>query len=91
MTVISAELAFLIPYAHSLKEKRMIKRSIIDKTRRKFNVSIAEVGTQDMHQTLTLGVAVVSGEYAHAKNMLDEIIRYMEETAEAELTSVKIE
>ena len=50
---------------------------MLDKTRRKFNAAIAEVDTQDVHRTLTLGVAVVSGENAHAQNMLNEIIRYM--------------
>jgi uncharacterized protein YlxP (DUF503 family) len=88
MTTLSAILTFYIPEAHSLKEKRMIARSIIDKTRHKFNAAIAEVDTQDVHQTLTIGVAVVSGEYAHARAMLDEIIRFMEEHADAELIAV---
>jgi uncharacterized protein YlxP (DUF503 family) len=49
------------------------------------------VDTQDIHQTLTLGVAVVSGEYAYARNMLDEIIRFMEENTDAELLNVEDE
>jgi uncharacterized protein YlxP (DUF503 family) len=88
MTTLSAKLTFQIPHAQSLKEKRMVARSLLDKTRHKFNASVSEVGTQDVHQTLTLGVAVVSGEWAHARNMLDEIIRYMDENADAELFSV---
>jgi uncharacterized protein YlxP (DUF503 family) len=51
-------------------------------------VSVAEVGSTDKHQTLTTGVAVVSGEWTHARNMLDEVLRYMEENADAELVSV---
>lgn len=89
MTTLSAKLTFYIPQAHSLKEKRMVARSIMDKARHKFNASVAEVASQDMHQTLTLGVAVVSGEYAHAQNMLDRLVRYMEENAEAELVNVE--
>lgn len=89
MTTMSAKLTFLIPHAHSLKEKRMTTRSLIDKTRHKYNASVAEVDTQDKHQTLTLGVAVVSGEWVHARNMLDEIIHYIEENADAELVSVE--
>lgn len=91
MTTMSAKMTFLIPHAHSLKDKRMVARSLTDKTRHKFNASVAEVGTQDAHQTLTLGVAVVSGEWAHSRNMLDEIIRFMEENADAELVSVEEE
>jgi uncharacterized protein YlxP (DUF503 family) len=88
MTTLSAKLTYHIPYAHSLKDKRMVTRGLIDKARNKYNASIAEVDTQDMHQTLTLGVAVISGEYTHAREMLDNIIRYMEKTADAELISV---
>lgn len=91
MTTMSARLVFFIPHARSLKDKRMVARALLDKTRHKFCVSLAEVDTQDKHQTLTLGVAVVSGEWAHARNMLDEIIRYMEENADAELVSVEEE
>jgi len=88
MTTLSAKLTFHIPHAHSLKEKRTVARGLIEKTRHKYNASVAEVETQDIHQTLTLGVAVVSGEYTHARNMLDDIIRYMERNPTAELISV---
>ena len=85
----SAKLIFYIPHATSLKDKRQVCRSLVDKTRRRFNASIAEVETQDVHQTLTIGVAVVSGESSHALNMIDEIVRYMENHADAELVSVE--
>ena len=84
----SAQLTFYIPHSASLKDKRQVCRSLIDKTRQRFNVSIAEVDTQDAHQTLTIGIAVVSGDAAHARRSLDEIIRYVEENADAELTEV---
>ena len=66
----------------------MVARSLIDKTRKKYNASVSEVDTQEAHQTLTLGIAVVSGEHSHAKNMLDDIIRFMERNTEAELVTV---
>ena len=89
MYVESARLTFYIAQAVSLKDKRQVCRSLVDKTRRKFNVSVAEVATQDVHQTLTIGVSVVSGEISHAQIMIDEIIRYMEINADAELTVVE--
>jgi len=82
MVVRSAELRFHIPGAGSLKEKRKVCRSLIDGARHKFNAAIAEVDTQDKRQLLTLGVAVVSGQGAHAQEMLDTVIRYLEERAE---------
>jgi len=89
MYIESARLTFYIPRASSLKDKRQVCRSLVDKARGRFNLSVAEVGTQDAHRTLTLGVAVVSGDNAHAQNSLDEIIRFMEEHAEAELREVE--
>ena len=89
MFTMSAQLTFHIPHSASLKDKRQVCRSLIDKTRQRFNLSIAEVDTQDAHQTLTIGIAVVSGDAAHARRLLDEIIRYMEEHAGAELTEVE--
>ena len=89
MFVLSAKLTFNIPHATSLKDKRRVCRSMIDQTRQRYNASAAEVDTQDLHQTLTIGVAVVSGDNAHAQNSLDEIIRFLEDNTEAELTEVE--
>ena len=88
MITVSAKLTFYIAHATSLKDKRQVCRSVIDKARQRFNASIAEVDTQDLHQTLTIGIAVVSGETAHAQRSLDEIIRFMENNSDAELTDV---
>ena len=90
MYVLCAELNFYIPQATSLKDKRQVRRSLIEKARNKFNVSIAEVGNQDILQTLTIGIAVVSGDATHCQNSIDEIIRYMENNADAELTGVEV-
>jgi uncharacterized protein YlxP (DUF503 family) len=90
MFTLSAELTFYIPQAVSSKDKRQVRRSLIEKTRHKFNVSIAEIDTQDVLQTLTIGIAVVSGDVAHRQNAIDEIIRFMEAHADAELTSAEI-
>jgi len=90
MYILSAKLTFSIPEAVSLKDKRQVRRSLIEKTRQRFNVSVSEVDAQDIHKTLVIGIAVVSGEMSHAQNSLDEIIRFMENNPNAELTSVEI-
>ena len=89
MVTVSAKLTFYIAHATSLKDKRQVCRSLIDKARQRFNASVAEVDTQDVHQILTIGIAVVSGDAAHAQHSLDEIIRFMEENPDAELTEVE--
>ena len=89
MHTVSAKLTFYIAGSGSLKDKRQIRRSLIDKTRQRFNVSAAEVGTQESHKILTVGVALVSGEAGHAQESLDEVIRYMDGQTDAELTGVE--
>lgn len=75
----------------TLKDKRRVIKSIIDRTRSRFNVSISEVGNQDLWQRATLGVAVVSNEIAHVNQMLDTVIRTIEANGEADLIDYSIE
>ena len=76
VAVLSLELH--LPYAQSLKEKRMILRRVKDRLR-KFNVSVAEVSYQDTWQRVGLAVVSVSGASAPAERELaaaeDEIER----------------
>ena len=89
MYILSAALTFYISHANSLKDKRQVRRAIIDKARHRFNVAIAEVDTQEMHRVLTIGIAVVSGENAHAQESLDKIIEFMNSFPDAELTGIE--
>ena len=89
MYISSAKLTFYIPHATSLKDKRQVCRSIIEKTRQRFNASVSEVDTQDVHLTFTVGIAVISSDAAHAEQSLDTIIRFMESHTDAELTKVE--
>ena len=90
MFTLSAKLSFYIAEASSLKEKRQVSRSLVGKTRHKFNAAIAEIDNMDSHKQLTIGIAVVSGDGKHRETSLDEIIRFMEKTTAAELTAVEI-
>ena len=91
MVTLSTKLVFYIPFSHSLKDKRQVRRSIVEKTKHRFNVSIAEVDTQDVLQTLTIGLALVSGEHNHAQSSMEEIIRFIEENINAELIAIEYE
>ncbi|MCL1912438.1 MAG: DUF503 domain-containing protein [Eubacteriaceae bacterium] len=91
MHVAAAKLTFALHYATSLKDKRQVAKSAIEKARTKFNVSIAEVSAQDSLKLLTIGVCVVSGEASHAQRSLDSVIRYMEENTQADLAQVEMQ
>ncbi|GAB1353662.1 DUF503 domain-containing protein [Erysipelotrichia bacterium] len=65
------------PEVHSLKEKRHILRSLIDRVRAKFNASIAEVANNDLWQRGTVGVAMVANDRRLLEQMaqkIDEIL-----------------
>lgn len=80
-----------MPWVHSLKEKRMVVKSICAKVRNKFNVSIAEIGEQDIHQTIILGVACVAGETSQADSILDNALNFIENSTDAEIMDVQRE
>ncbi len=61
------------PWVHSLKEKRMIVKSIIAKLQNKFHVSAAEIDEQDTHQIVVKGVAFIVPYNALADRIMDEI------------------
>lgn len=87
--ILSLELS--IPGSSSLKSKRRVIKSIIDRVRTKFNVSIAEVGNQELWQRCSLVVACVSNDGRHANSVLDSVVGYIEKCSEAELTGYSIE
>lgn len=83
------ELAF--PGNRCLKEKRRVVKSLVERTRRKFNVAIAEVDSQDSHERITLGVAVVAGETRHADRVLAAVVRWLAANPEAVLCDYGVE
>ena len=73
------------PWVHSLKEKRMIVKSIIAKIQNKFHVSVSEIDEQDIHQIIVIGVAAIVPHNAMADSLMDEILSFVEENTEAEI------
>ena len=73
------------PWVHSLKEKRMIVKSLIAKLQNRFHVSAAEIDEQDTHQIIVIGVAAVVPHNAMADTLMDEISQFVEDNTEAEI------
>lgn len=72
-----------IEESHSLKDKRMVVRSLKDKLRRSFPVSVAEVENNDLHQRGSVGVAMVSNSRATLESMMEKIGGFIEDHADA--------
>lgn len=91
MIIEAATIKLFAPWVHSLKEKRMVVKSLIAKTQNKFNVSIAEVDEQDTHQTIVLGLACVAGTVALGDSMIESILLYIENNTDAEIMDIQRE
>ena len=60
--------------ASSLKEKRQVVKSILDRARHKFRVAAAETDEQDIHRIAVLGFAAVSGSESHAREIATKLL-----------------
>jgi uncharacterized protein YlxP (DUF503 family) len=89
MFIATARIQFHMPWVHSLKEKRMVVKSLCAKVKNQFNVSIAEIEEQDIHQIAVLGIAGIAGDRAQADSIIDHVINFMEENTEAEMVGVE--
>ncbi len=79
-----------LPESGSLKDKRQVVRSVSQRIRNKFQVSVAEVGDNDAWQIATIGVACVANTRRHCEEVLDEIVSYVRESRlDAELIDVE--
>jgi len=85
----SLTLDVLLGDVHSLKQKRSLVRPVIADLRRKFSVSVSEVGDQDLYRRAKVGVAVVAPTAAHARDLLDTCERFVAGRPELELLSAR--
>jgi uncharacterized protein YlxP (DUF503 family) len=89
MFVGSLSVDLLLGDVHSLKEKRGVVRPIVAELVRKFPVSAAEVGDQDLHRRALIGVAVVAADAGHVREVLDACERLVAGRPEIEVLSAR--
>ncbi len=87
----TCRIQLFIPEAGSLKAKRSVIKSLKDRIRSRFNVSIAEVADHDLWQRATLGIVVVSNERKHADQTIAAVVRMVEREPRAELIGFETE
>lgn len=80
-----------LPESQSLKDKRQVLLSLKDRLRDKFNVSVAEVGDQDLWQRAILGMACVANEQQHVNQVLDQGLNVIRSMPTIELVKFQIE
>ena len=75
----------------SLKGKRKVIRSMIDKVKSRFNVSIAEVGSNDKWQKIELGISAVGNDRRHIDSSLNHVLGFLESLYLAQIVNTQIE
>lgn len=79
------ELHFALVDNVSIKDKRSVVKRVSHRCRNTFNVSVAEVEEQDMHDRAVLGVVAVGSDHNYVRGMLDKVENFVERLALAEL------
>jgi len=77
--------------AASLKDKRMVVNSVLDRIRARFNVSAAQIDNHDLWQSATLAVAVVSNERSNTEAVLNRVRDLVEADVRCDVTGCRVE
>lgn len=81
-----------LPGNDSLKGKRQVSKSIIERVKNRYNVSIAEVADQELWQLLTLGITCVSTSAPHANEILSKVVDFIQQSKfDVEMLDYEIE
>jgi uncharacterized protein len=75
MPIAYLTLELRIEGAHSLKDKRQVLRSVKDRLRHSFNISIAEIEVTDLWQRATLGVVSISDSRDYLQGLMSNVER----------------
>lgn len=80
-----------IPEASSLKRKRQVIQSLIKRLRNSFNVSVAEIGCQDLWQRSELAVAAVCQNSSRADRLMEQLHSFVERENRVNIISSKMD
>jgi uncharacterized protein len=87
----SLRVRLLLRESRSLKDKRQVVRSVKDRLRSTFKVAVAEVDALDNRQLVVLGIAAVSNEGSHVREILGQVLAALKSHPVAELLDHSIE
>jgi len=91
MVVGVLRLSLSIPAARSLKDKRQVVRKVTDRVRSRFDVSVAEVGENDIWQRAQLGIAVVGNDRRFVNEVLDKVRGFVDQLYLAPILDQELE
>jgi hypothetical protein len=75
----------------SLKGKRKVVKSMVDRVKNRFNVSVAEVGSNDLWQRIELGICTVANDRRHVDSSLNNVLMFLDSLQLAEIVDSAVE
>ena len=91
MIIAAAMITLVIPENDSLKGKRRVIKSLIERLRHKFEAAVAEVGDNDLWQKAKIGVALVGNDSHLLEARLQQIMKFIENQHQAEIIDSQVE
>lgn len=80
-----------VPDAMSLKDKRNVVSSLLERLSNRFNVAVAEIDALDNHRLAILAVTTVANNLQHVTRVLDAVVTFIEGEPRAVLESTQVE
>lgn len=77
--------------ANSLKSKRSVVKSIIEKSKNRFNIPIAEVGENDKWQKSIIAFSTISNDQRLVEETIEKVINFFDSYSEIEIINIKRE
>ncbi|NLB89773.1 MAG: DUF503 domain-containing protein [Clostridiales bacterium] len=85
MRVLLVTFSIYVPWVHSLKEKRSECKKLIHGLQKKFNASVVESGTQEIHQTITLSIATIVFNTAQLSKFEESFSKFIQQNTQGEI------
>lgn len=89
VAILQVELS--IPDADTLKGRRRVVRSLVDRLRQRFGAAVSEVGVADEHHVANIGIALVSSDAKLIRKLAQRVREFLENLRDAEVTDLQVE
>ncbi len=89
MKILILKITLRSSWVSSLKEKRMIVKSLIQRLKNKFNISVSEIDAQDIHKTVAIGMVGICGNSAQVDSTAENIIEFIDSNTDAEIIHIE--